>query len=122
MKTRNSTDATKLYHFTRECYLPSILNRGLDHGEVPLTGTESVNGISLTQQETRPFGGSYAALNKPLTWRLTVDLEPNDRLIRWRYLPAVIRMDRVLWKRLQGEPYLWWVYFGTIPPPGGPSA
>ena len=36
--------------------------------------------------------------------------------MRWKYVPETIRMDKVWWKQLKGDPYKWWVYFGTIPP------
>lgn len=36
--------------------------------------------------------------------------------MRWRHVPKVLRMDLKWWKALGGDPYKWWVYFGTILP------
>ena len=79
---------------------------------------ESVMGISLTEDpDSIPGLQSWGAADpERRQYRLTVDLEPCDRLMRWKYVPDVIRLDRGLWKKLNGAPYKWWVYFGTIKP------
>jgi hypothetical protein len=107
-----------LFHFTRREYLSSILATGLDKGDVPLNTQEGVQGISLTADadaSPRIQAWSWIVPEK-LRYRLTVQLEPSERLMKWRYVPDTIRMDRAFWKKLCGDPYQWWVYFGCIPP------
>jgi hypothetical protein len=116
LKTTNNR-RIRLYHFTRREYLASILNIGLDTGDVPLSPTESVMGISFTENpSTSPLAQNWTTiLPQKLGYRLTVELELSDRLMRWRYVPKVIRMDWAWWKRLDGDPYRWWVFFGVVP-------
>ncbi|HTR41435.1 MAG TPA: hypothetical protein VMH87_07435 [Pseudomonadales bacterium] len=83
-----------------------------------MSKTQGVRGISLTEvDDANPkHQGWHYPLTQKLEFRLTVELEPDDRLMRWKYVPDVIRMDKKWWKILNGEPYKWWVYFGVIPP------
>jgi hypothetical protein len=108
----------KLYHFTCGDYLSSILKTGLDEGEIMLNLEERVLGISLSEDpDSSPRFQSWVAfVPEKLQYRLTIELEPCNRLVRWKYVPDVIRLDRGLWKKLKGDPYKWWVYFGTIKP------
>jgi hypothetical protein len=108
----------KLYHFTLFDYVPSILKTGLDEGEIMLNLRERVNGISLTEDPTSTprFQSWVSIVPQKLECRLTVELEPCEKLVRWKYVPDLIRLDRGLWRRLNGDPYKWWVYFGVVKP------
>jgi hypothetical protein len=107
-----------LYHFTHAAYLPSILNTGLNQGDIPLNSHEGVMGISLTEDPIASPRFQSWSLGVPgkLQYRLSIELQPSDRLMRWRYVPDIIKMDRAYWKKLKGDPYKWWVYFGIITP------
>jgi hypothetical protein len=50
----------KLYHFTHEDALPSILEEGLNRGEVPLTPTKVENAVWLTTDPSPGGHGVFA--------------------------------------------------------------
>ena len=110
----------RLYHFTRRDYLASILENGLDKGDVPLSADTGVNGISLTEIPDPGAQRWNSFITEKLKYRLTVELQPDPLLMRWKYVPERLRMEKTWWRRLndmgRGEPYKWWVYFASIPP------
>jgi hypothetical protein len=110
-----------LFHFTRRDYLSSILYHGLDEGEIALSRAESTMGICLTEIRSPTAQKWIQFAPEKTELRLVVDLDKqDDRLMRWKFVPERLRMDRGVWKLLTtsggGDPYQWWVYFGTIPP------
>ncbi len=111
-----------LYHFTRREFLSSILAHGLDQGDVPLTENSGVNGVCLTEiADTKPQAQPWArSTDDKLNFRLTVAVEPSERLLRWKYVPQKLKMSRAWWRILTdcggGDPYKWWIFFGTIAP------
>jgi hypothetical protein len=76
-KSKNNFPET-LYHFTNTGCLLSILKNGLWKGDVPITLTHGLNGISLTKNPTRP---SHTCWGNDI--RLTIKLN-QDNLVKGR--------------------------------------
>jgi hypothetical protein len=108
----------KLFHFTARIYLSSILHQGLDGGQIPLDSNRSTIGISLTECDSPSlrFHQWTRLFPQKLAIRLTIETTgmPSDLLMRWRYVPRKLKMDLGWWKKLEGDPYRWWVYLGSI--------
>lgn len=129
-----------LYHYTAAEYLDSILKDGLTRGEVPISQTEVLSGIWLTN-DISPRGHGLTD-GRPLTDRekaffgvpanaparfpdkravgLTVAVADDDpNLCRWSEW-ARGRVSREWYRRLDEvggwKAKTWWIYWGVIPP------
>jgi hypothetical protein len=115
-------DKISLFHFTRPEYLPSILNHGLDTGEVPLNDSESINAVCLTADDNaKSQSGWTSFLPQKSSIRLKVSLVKSDPLlITLKFFPKHFRIEPRWFKTLTGPDkanvYKWYVYLGTIAP------
>jgi hypothetical protein len=142
----NTRPIVQLYHFTSNESLESIALDGLCFGDIPISPTESRNGVWLTTDpepaghglgKPGPFSPEMRAAYRKITGvdapanafipdksriRLTATLLASDLefLISWKEWAEVLGVS-VQWKRalrLAGgqKEATWWILLGTIPP------
>lgn len=115
-----------LYHFTSRAYLPSILQHGINRGDIATTATHGFNAPALTanpsweesdQTWSRRTGTPRAQLDK-LAVRLTVKV-PEDCTFVEPYLDVIKRYDPdPSWRAHHGdihEEAPWYLSLKTIP-------
>ena len=117
-----------LFHFTREMFVPSILNHGLVKGRVPLRFGEVTHGICLTElpapaEQKWVYAGTTPSTlsNLKNAFRITVRLKANDPLLLpWCNFAEAFGISENDYQWLtssgNGHPHKWQVYLGIIPP------
>ncbi|MCU0771763.1 MAG: hypothetical protein MUE94_08365 [Verrucomicrobia bacterium] len=120
----------RFYHFTRPLHLPSIVHRGIDRGEVPLTFLHAINYPWLTTNPDRdgikPILESMGQGSDDLPHlasktgvRLEIELDEHDpSLVMWQPYAKRLRIRDWFYQRLTEQPQWgseWHVYRGVIP-------
>jgi hypothetical protein len=127
LKPQNSKK--RFYHFTRPIHLPSIVHRGIDRGEVPVTFLHAINFPWLTTNpeplaisrilESMDQGSDVLPEHESKVGvRLEIEMDEHDsKLMRWQSYASQLRIRKEFYDRLTTIPRWgmeWHVYRGVI--------